>query len=62
MRRTREPRQTAVCFKVTNAHRHLLEQLAAQLTIKRGKKHTLTDVVEEGLSLLAKKHGVKVGG
>lgn len=61
MRRTREPRQSVMSFKVTQEMRRTVELLAADLTIKRGSHHTLTDVVEEAIRLLAKKQGVKHG-
>lgn len=53
MRATREPRQETVSFRVTRTMRRLLESLAARLTLKDGKRYTLTDVVEEALRRLA---------
>ena len=53
MRRTREPRQQVLSFKVTQQVRRTVELLAARLTVERGERYTLTDVVEEAVRLLA---------
>ncbi len=59
MRVIRE-RQDVLSVKVTRRHRRLVERLAAKLTIQAGRRHTLTDVVEEAIHLLARKHGLKL--
>lgn len=58
MRVSKQPRQKVMSFKVTDAIRQLVEQLAARLTIKRQERVTLTDVVEAAVLALAKKEGV----
>ena len=53
-------RQKVMSFKVTATMRRTVEVLAARLTIKRGRRVSLTDVVEDGIRALAKQEGVKV--
>lgn len=55
MRKGPRENQKPLAFRVTQEVRTLVEQLAAKLTVKRGERHTLTDVVIEGIYLLAKK-------
>ncbi len=52
MRRTRQPRQTVMSFKVTPDIRHAVEVMAAELTLERGIKFTMTDVIEEAIVFL----------
>ena len=42
--------------------RHAVEVLAAALTVDRQSRVTLTDVVEEGIRLMAKKYKVEING
>ncbi len=58
MRRSREPRQQTLSFKVTAEVRRVVELLAARLTESRGQRYTLTDVVEEALREKAKREKV----
>jgi hypothetical protein len=51
-------RKNVVSFRVTENIRRILEQLTAKLTLSRGKRHTMTDILEEGLLLLAKREKV----
>jgi hypothetical protein len=55
MRTKRGPRQRTMNFKVTEEFRSLVERLAERLTLRRGRRCTLTDVIEEGVRLLAKR-------
>ena len=54
----RPKRQQVLSLRVTDAMRHTVEQLAAYLTIKRGERMTITDVLEEALRKLAEQEGV----
>lgn len=55
----RVPRQAVISFRVTAEVRALLDKLAVSLTAKWGQRCTLTDAIEEGLRLLARREGVK---
>lgn len=63
MRRTKEARQSVMSFKVTQKMRRTIELLSAHLTIQRGSRYTLSDVMEESVLLLAKQEKIngKVG-
>jgi hypothetical protein len=52
-------RHAVLSIKVTCEVRMLVEQLAAKLTLARRKRHTMTDVLVEGVRLLAKQEKVK---
>jgi hypothetical protein len=52
-------RHAVLSIKVTCEVRTLVEQLAAKLTLARRKRHTMTDVLVEGVRLLAKQEKVK---
>ncbi len=52
------PRQSVISLRVTPEVRRMIEQLAAVLTIRRGKRHTITDVMEESIRMLARKEKV----
>ncbi len=54
-----EPRQHVMSLKVTEETRHLVEQLAARLTINCKERHTLTDVIELAVRELAERIKVK---
>ena len=56
-----EPRTEKVNLLVTPKVRRAIEQLAAHLTIKTGDRHTMTDVIEQGVLDLAKREKVEVG-
>lgn len=47
-------------FKVTAAIRKTIEQLAAELTIATGKKHTMTDVIEEAINDFSARVDIKL--
>lgn len=57
----RRVRQHVLSFKVTPEIRSLVERLAAELTIRRGKRHTMTDVVEAAIRLFARKEKIGRG-
>ena len=54
--RVKRERQTGLSLRVTDEMRRVVERLAAHLTLKTGRRHTLTDVIEEAIRRLAKKH------
>ncbi len=60
MRVKKGSRQKVLSFKVTPGIKTAIEQIAAALTTRRGERHTLTDVVEESVRLLAKREKVEV--
>lgn len=53
-----ERRNEILSLKVTTRCRHMVEQLAAVLTIKRKRRQTMTSVVEEALRRMAKQEKV----
>jgi hypothetical protein len=55
-------RKKVMSFKLTDSIRPLLLQLGAQLTMQRGRKHTMSDIIEEALRLLAMKYKVDLLG
>ena len=57
--RVKRDRQETMGFKVTAEVRRLVEQLAARMTVKRGERQTMTDVLEEAVRLLALRENVK---
>jgi hypothetical protein len=54
-----EPRKSILAFRAAASTRRLVEQLAARLTIKRGRLYRLTDVLREAIERMAKEEGVK---
>jgi hypothetical protein len=55
----KKKREHVMSFKVTQDVRTMVEQLAAHLAVKRGRRHTMTDVIEEGVTVLARLHGYR---
>jgi hypothetical protein len=53
--RVYKERQSVVSFKVTAEVRRTIEAMAARLTLERERRHTLTDVIEEAVRVLAKR-------
>lgn len=47
-------RQQVLSLKVTVETRRMVEVLAAKMTLKTGKRHTLTDIVTEAIERLYK--------
>ena len=60
MRTKKKSRQVAL--RVTREARLILDLLAAHLTIRRSKRTTLTDVMEEAILEKAAKEGVHLNG
>jgi hypothetical protein len=59
MKEEEEGQQTILSLRTSPAVRRLVELLAAHLTIARGGRVTMTDVLEEAIREKAKKEGVK---
>ena len=51
--KTKSLRRCVLTVKLTQEDRRLAEQLAGRLTIKTGRRHTMTDVVELALRRLS---------
>lgn len=58
MGRRKKDRSMACGLKMTEEVRFLFEQLTAHFTLKMGKRHNLTDVLEEAIRRLAKDEGI----
>ena len=52
-------RQAVVSLRVTTEFRQTIEAVAAIMTRKQKRRVTLTDVLEDGIRLVAKREGVK---
>jgi hypothetical protein len=59
--KTKDPpkRWKSIAVKVSPSVRRLAERLAAHLTLRQDRRWSLTDVVNEGLLLLAEREKVK---
>jgi hypothetical protein len=58
MRQKQHRRWVGVSFRVSPEVRRLVELLAARLTVTRGRRHTMTEVLAEAIGLLARREGV----
>lgn len=54
------PKRMALTFRITPQFRWLVEQLAAHMTVKTGKRHHIGEAVEIAVLALAKKEGLKI--
>lgn len=58
MRVRRPPRQRVLSLRVTEEARRAVEVLSERLSADRGSSVSLTDVVEEGIRLVAAREGL----